>query len=253
MTMLKPMMILRSLSLLTVLVAPALAQAQDHRLRVSLGGAITAGAIDGEPAIVASVGFRFANRLSFDVEVTAAEDSAGRFPTAQFLGEGISRAILGGLAQFPGDIQRGVITPMPPIGGLAQGSRAAMPIAIEGFRAERDGSMALATFGLRYELPTQVERFVPYVTGGIGIARTAEDLRILPAAATSVRPGVGAAMLPTRAFRQETSHTGLATSAGIGASIRLFKQLSADLDARYVRLDGARNLGRFGGGVSYRF
>jgi hypothetical protein len=58
---------------------------------------------------------------------------------------------------------------------------------------------------------------------------------------------------PARRHEIDESHTGPATGAGIGASIRVYKELSVDIDARYVRLDRDQNLGRFGGGVSYRF
>jgi hypothetical protein len=45
----------------------------------------------------------------------------------------------------------------------------------------------------------------------------------------------------------------VAGSAGAGASLRLFRGLFVDVDARYFRLDRDRNLARLGGGVSYRF
>ncbi|MSO82636.1 MAG: hypothetical protein EXQ53_05015 [Acidobacteria bacterium] len=64
---------------------------------------------------------------------------------------------------------------------------------------------------------------------------------------------MNATMRPNVDIDRSTSSTGLATSAGVGASIRIFRQLSADLNARYFRLDRGRNLGRVGGGVSYRF
>jgi hypothetical protein len=54
-------------------------------------------------------------------------------------------------------------------------------------------------------------------------------------------------------FDDAFSHTGMMASAGVGASLRVFKSLSVDLNARYFRLDRSRNLGSFGGGVSYRF
>lgn len=94
---------------------------------------------------------------------------------------------------------------------------------------------------------------------GIGFARTEETFSVMLASGmiaapgTAARPGMNIVARPGANIDETLSHTGLATSAGVGASIRLFRQLSADLDAKYFRLDRGRNLGRFGGGVSYRF
>lgn len=236
-----------SLMLLAALAAPASAQAQDQRLRLSVGGATTSGAIDAEPAVTASVGYRFANRLSFDVDVTRTEATGSRFGAMPLGGVGILERG-GGL--------RGVATPgalggrVPSVGAIGQ----PVPIGqiFPPIESDHDGSTTLATVGVRYALPSQVDRFQPYVTGGIGIARTEERfVYIIAAANAPPRPGAPA-VAPTRGDNS-VSHTGLAATAGLGASIRVFRQLSADIDVRYFRLDGKRNIGRFGGGVSYKF
>ena len=258
MPVLKPTTLVRSLTLLAVLVVPALAHAQDQRLRVSFGGATTAGAIDSQLAIAASVGYRFADRLSFDVEVTAADGAAGPFSSIPFMGQAAGPGGVFRLGTMMADNRRGMMARTPSAGTRAGGplfDRAVigMPFPLGDVRIERDGGTALATFGFRYELPSQVTRFLPYVSAGIGIARTEQSFNVSLAPGTSARPGMNAMTRPNMDIDDTVSHTGLATSAGVGASIRIFKQLSADLDARYFRLDRGRNLGRFGGGVSYRF
>ncbi len=66
-------------------------------------------------------------------------------------------------------------------------------------------------------------------------------------------PGFPGNTLPAfpRLNSSET-RTNPVVSGGFGASVRLFKGLSADVDARYFRFDHS-NMTRLGGGVSYRF
>lgn len=249
----KPTTLFRSLTLLAALLVPALVHGQDQRLRVSFGGATTAGAIDSQPAITASVGYRFADRFSFDVEVTAVDGAEDRFSSFQFLGQGVGPASIVRFGSTVADGGRGLVVPTISTGGFVGIPPFGLPFPPGGLRIERDGSTALATFGFRYELPSQVRRFLPYVSGGIGIARTEQHFTVSPAFGTVVPLGVSSAIRPFLDIDETVSHTGLAASAGVGASIRIFRQLSADLDARYFRLDRGGHLGRFGGGVSYRF
>lgn len=240
MLMLKPTTLFRSLTLLAALLVPALAHAQDQRLRVSFGGATTAGVIDSQPAITASVGYRFTDLFSFEVEVTAVD---GAVLSQIAWPAGVVRLGSGYIV----DGSFGLVTPTFSTGAFAGIPPFGVPLPPGGLRIERDGATALATFGFRYELPSQVRRFLPYLSGGIGIARTEQSVMVWPAVRfvnSSTRPNV---------IDETVSHTGLAASAGVGASIRIFRQLSADLDARYFRIDRGGNLGRFGGGVSYRF
>ena len=252
-------------ALLAVLAMPALADAQEPpRLRVSVGGATTAGAIDSEPAVFASVGYRFTDHLAFDVEVTGIDAAADRFTDAQFMGRGAVPAGIVRLGSIIGDNRRGMFGPMPAGGGIGQvtfggGFGQVQPIGIQfssnSLRVERDGRTALATVGFRYEMASQVARFMPYVSAGVGMSRTEETLRIsVPATpALPARPGSNAVIAPPVRINETAIHNGLVASAGVGVNIRVVGQLSLDLDARYFRLDRDRNLGRFGGGVSYRF
>ena len=252
MTMLKSTRVFLAAATVAAMLVPALAHAQDQRLRVSFGGAATAGTLDGQPAIVGSVGYRFAERLSFDGEFTFADGTADRFPDLQFFDQ---RVVQTGIARFGsmlGGGRNGLGGLLPP-GGFTGGQPAGALFLPGEARLEQEGSTSLATVGLRYEFPSQVGRFVPYVTGGLGISRTESSLRLSSGTATGTRPGMNLPVRPILDFDEGVSHTGLAASAGVGASVRIYKQLSADVDARYFRLDRGRNLGQFGGGVSYRF
>lgn len=104
-----------------------------------------------------------------------------------------------------------------------------------------EGSTFIGTLGLRYELPVEGDRFRPWVAGGLGLARTKEEFTWDPL------------WLPREPITEKVTHTGFAASAGLGASVRIFKQVSLDADARYFRLSRERNLLRLGGGVSVRF
>src|SRR4026208_2600862 len=44
--------------------------------------------------------------------------------------------------------------------------------------ASVDGSTFIVTVGVRYELPTQTTRFRPYLSGGLGINNTDQEVRI---------------------------------------------------------------------------
>ena len=259
MPMLKPLTLIRLLTLFAALMLPALAHAQQPRLRVSVGGATTAGAIDSELALTASVGYRFADRLVFEVDATGIDSAADRFSDVQIMGQGASAGMVR-LGSIMTSSRRGVFGRMPAGGGFGQvgfgggiGQPFGAPTPGGGLRIERDGRTAFATFGFRYELASQVTRFLPYVSGGIGMSRTEESLNVSANPIQPARPGTGAAQRPSVIIDETVSHNGLVTSAGVGTSIRIVRQLSLDIDARYFRLDRERNLGRFGGGLSYRF
>ena len=60
-------------------------------------------------------------------------------------------------------------------------------------------------------------------------------------------------LVDSSGVESSVSHTGYAFSAGAGASIRMFRSLWADMDAKYFRLSRDRNIMRLGGGVSLLF
>jgi hypothetical protein len=238
----------------SLIAVPAFAQSPDDRVRLSFGAGMTAGAIDGEASISGSAGYRFAKNLSFEVEVTAADESTDRFAVPFF--------VLGNIANI-GDVGRGgngrndirnvglqnVMRLLP--------ATATFPVPIEGFD---EGSTFMTTAGFRYEIPFEGTRFRPYLSAGMGIARTEQtiNLAVATTATSSASVGRGGANVVSSTntvpgFDGSFSHTGMMGSAGIGASVRVFKGLSADLNARFFLLDRDRQLGSFGGGVSYRF
>jgi hypothetical protein len=223
----------------TLLALPA--SAQDERLRLSIGTAATTGA-DDNLALTASVGYRFLEHFSFEVDFTATE----------WAGNDFVRPL--GTAGFGGGavVRSGLVTRqrLGPQGGLTDPMRGQVLDRIAIFPpvplARNDVDLALITAGFRYELPVQGGRLRPYVGGGLGIARTSEEFAVVQ---PLLRPGAGGGSIS----RESVVRTGVAGSAGAGASVRLFRGLFADVDARYFRLDRDRNLARIGGGVSYRF
>jgi opacity protein-like surface antigen len=224
-----------------LLASPAFAQSDDNRVRLSFGAGLTAGGDDGELSLSGSAGYRFAKHFAFDVEFTAMEEGDDRFdfPFRTLSGTGSGRSPAG--ANFgPESVVR-----LLPISQI-------FPIPIEG---GIEGSTIMMTAGFRYEFPVEGSRFRPYVSGGLGLARTEHELDI-SLATTTPPPNVGGSAITSVAIPEiddEFSHTGVMASAGVGASLRVYKELSIDLNARYYRLDHSRNLGSFGGGVSYRF
>lgn len=248
-----------ALALMALYSTPALAQTQDPRVRLSFGAATTAGAIDSEVAFLGSAGYRFTDRFSFDVEVVLTEGPADRFLDRPFI---LENSGITGMGQFgslmagratPGATQRGSATPATirapagfPIGPGGPGGIGG--IGLGGLRGETDGDTILATVGFRYAFPVQGGRLRPYAGAGLGVARTDEEFSLIVP-----QPLAGNVSRLPLDFDGSVSHTGLAASLGVGASLRVFKELSLDIDARYFRLDRDRNLGLFGGGVSYRF
>jgi outer membrane protein W len=234
---------MRNLYLRTFLLALTLtfvaipASAQDERLRLSIGTAATTGTGDNL-ALTGSIGYRFLDRLSFEIDVTATESSGGAFVQPLAAAGGPDGRMLRSVFVGRGG-------PGGPTGrmGPAQGQFFDR-VAIFPPPAARSGDMLLVTTGFRYELPVQGGRLRPYVGGGLGIARTEqESVRIL------ARPGAAGV---TRGGDVD-ARTGVAAAAGVGASLRVFRALFVDVDARYFRLDRDRDLTRLGGGVSYRF
>lgn len=203
---------------LPVLLYAGSAAAQDERVHVSFGTAAAAGSGNASLALTASAGYRFRERLVFEVDLTATESPAGRF----FGGPMVP-------GQVPGALFERVI-------GIAEAPR---------FSA--DGDIFVATLGLRYELGERGSRLQPYVGGGLGLARSDTEFTIARRLAFAARPGDAGFMT------ESISRTGMAASAGIGTSLRVYRQLSLDVDARYLVLDRGPNLARLGGGVSYRF
>lgn len=240
---------------------PTNAEAQENRLRVSFGAAATAGTGESRPALVGSVGYRFANRLVFEVEGTGFTFENDRFQDLPFaLGNvGGPAGVRGGNDGRFGMVQgqvRNVLGNVGGIGGIAIGSRLGFQnidsAIYPPIRGGVDGNTMIGTVGFRYEFPVDTGRLTPYVSAGFGASRTERTLEY-SIATIQAGPRGAAVNTSTRMDRETMARTGIAASLGVGASLRVFKQFSVDVDARYFRLDGNRDLGRLGGGVSYRF
>jgi opacity protein-like surface antigen len=225
-----------ALTLMVVLtLVPAAVSAQEQRFRVSFSPSVAALGGDAELALSGQAAYRFSEHFWFEGDLTWLDAAAGglrdrRFPVdfpiayASDFGELIRR--------HGGTFGRN-LTGFPVLSSLS-----IFPILpfYPSFTATADGSTFIATVGVRYELPRQTARFRPYVSGGLGLNNTDQELRIEPL-------GIDAS----------ESRTGFAFNGGAGASVRVWKQMWADVDAKYFRLSGDRDIMRLGGGVSIRF
>ena len=124
-----------------------------------------------------------------------------------------------------------------------------------------DGNAIVFTTNVRVEIPTTLSHVVPFVIGGGGVASLSRSFPIvyatlasqvrtvLPTSQLSISP-----ILPGPSSITSTS-VSMALTLGGGASFLVTNHLSVDADLRILRLLGEnnRNIGRFGGGVSYRF
>ena len=121
------------------------------------------------------------------------------------------------------------------------------------------GRATVFTTNVRVEMPTTTARVIPYVAGGGGVANVKERFtfavptpRVL-AGAPIPAPMPTISIIPPQPV--ERSSTDLALTLGGGVSVLVVDHVSVDVDLRYLRLIGARdlNVGRFGVGASYRF
>jgi opacity protein-like surface antigen len=228
--------------------AAAPAAAQEPRINLTFTPAFATVGGDTEMALSGSAGYRFTDHLWFEGDFTwigaAAAGDFGRvfpmggveFTTGSVVG-GVIGGVIGGVTGGVTDI---VTRTTGRFGGLDLRTPRLpiIPIPIEGFGVT-DGQTMIGTLGVRYEPTVQTARFRPYVSAGLGLNHTDQELTFRIAAMPS--------------FSDSISHSGFAFSAGGGASIRLFSSLWANADAKYFRLSRDRNVMRLGGGVGFRF
>jgi opacity protein-like surface antigen len=214
--------------------SPAAAQAPEERVTISFTPAVATVGGDTELALAGTAGYRFTNHLSFEgdftwIDAAAGGDRDGVFPlgSAQLTTGSINDILSRTTARF-GAFDARRIPNIPNI-----------PIPIEGFDLSTDGQTMIGTLGLRYEPTVQTARFRPYLSGGLGLNHTEQEVSFRIATTNSVDETV--------------SHSGFALSAGGGAAIRLFSSVWANADAKYFRLSRDRNVIRFGGGLGVRF
>jgi opacity protein-like surface antigen len=228
-----------TLALTTLLIlVPALADAQDARVRVSFTPGVATISGDAELALAGSAGYRFSEHFWFEGDLTWIDAAAGGFRDRTFdLGgreiESIGLAnVLGRQSGLFGSGRFGGRFRLP---GLPN-----FPDYIRQYVATTDGRTVIGTLGIRYELPVQTEGFRPYLAGGLGINNTSQEFDI-------------ERLVAAEDLDDSVSDTGFAFSAGAGASVRLVGSVWADVDAKYFRLSRDRDIMRLGGGVSFRF
>lgn len=216
-----------------VMLIPAMAAAQEQRFRITFTPSVAALGGDAELALSGMVGYRFSQHFWFEGDLTWLDAAAGGLRDRHFdfdmpmvYASGFSENIRRHGAMFGRNVIGLPALPTLPIG----------PIYGDRFSASVDGSTFIGTLGVRYELPVQTSRFRPYLSGGLGINTTDQDLRI-----------------ETLGIDASASRTGFAFDGGAGASLRVWRQLWADMDAKYFRLSHDRDIMRLGGGVSVRF
>ena len=198
-------------------VTPAFAQADGQNVRVSFGAGVTAGAISGEAMIGGSVGYRFSKHFSFDVEVAGSGEPADRFGSRVFdLGETVGMSV-GRVGSLMDRGRGGVFSFLPNV---------ATSILPRELSVESSGNTILSTAGFRYFIPATGDRFQPYVSGGLGVARTEESVR-LDTGSLQFAPGRPGTAIPIGDIDRSTSHVGLVFGGGVGASIRVFKAIVA--------------------------
>ncbi len=141
---------------------------------------------------------------------------------------------------------------LPAVVPLETSSVVGIPIPVPTLSFARDGGRAtIFTADLRLDVPTRSSRVVPYLVGGAGVGSLTDRWRETigyPIAIANV-------VIPTVTERLSRTTNGFAVTLGGGISIRVGAHLSLDGDLRYIGLLGDRDLriGRFGGGITYRF
>ena len=212
----------RMLAVLTFLVcasvaAPAWADT-DHGAIANAG--VAAAGVESRTRISVSggVGYRFNRAIGFGIEIVSVPTLGPRLPDAPTLLNGL-------------------------------------PIAFS--YSDTRGHLTTFTTNVRLELPINARRVIPYVIGGGGIDAVTQryTVRIEPPPLGVTLPSGIIASSGTVTSRASLSATDLALTLGGGVSLLATDHLAIDLDARYLRLQGNRDidLGRFGAGISYRF
>jgi opacity protein-like surface antigen len=124
---------------------------------------------------------------------------------------------------------------------------------------EEDGGRAVVfTSTARFEWPLGSTRVRPYIIGGGGVGQVRERVRAkVSLGPAQCPPGL---LCPQVVLGQTTvgfggDSTDLALTIGGGVSIHARGPMSIDVEGRYLGLLGRRddNVGRFGGGLTFRF
>jgi hypothetical protein len=125
---------------------------------------------------------------------------------------------------------------------------------------EDGGHATIFTTQLRLTIPTRSRRVSPFLVGGAGVATVTEKFQYTITYPIIPLVGVGGTVIspvfrPTVTESVAQTTTDFAATLGGGVSFLTDGRWSFDVDARYVGIFGQRDaqIGRFGGGVTYRF
>jgi hypothetical protein len=127
---------------------------------------------------------------------------------------------------------------------------------------EDDGGHAtIFTTHVRLTIPTRFPRISPYLVGGAGVGTITDKLQYTIAypTLTFIGPGGQQTIVPPRLLPRTTSvnrtTTDFTAALGGGVSFLAGGDWSFDVDARYLAIFGPRDahIGRYGGGITYRF
>ena len=184
---------------------PDAASAQDATFRVGLLAGVAAGDDEAPVTVAGSFGYRFAPGFWFDGELT-------------WIGEGPFDS---GYLAIPVPLPLPGSLPMPNADGgvIPSGESSPVPVVTE-------RPTVVGILSLRWEPPSPV-RLRPYLTGGLGLHRTEERLRL------DVDP---------RTVLSDAAFSGSAFAVGGGGTLRVSRPVSVDVDGRYLRLSGGRDL-----------
>lgn len=116
---------------------------------------------------------------------------------------------------------------------------------------DADGSATVFTTNVRVEIPTVSQRIIPYVVGGGGVASVTQSYGVV----YEYLVNLGLSIVPGAPTTIDFTSVNMALTLGGGASFLISDRVSVDADLRILSFfgDAERNIGRFGGGVSYRF
>lgn len=201
-----------------------------------------------------SFGYQFNSTVELQVELTGTPEVRRGFEGPRIAA---NRQATMAESFVRGAGQRGIpAASLPSTSTVVAGLRTAIfPV-----RDEPDRALFFTT-NARVHLPLTTTRIVPYVTAGGGVGHL-QRTQVIDYGPLFLQAGPLGTSLPfgpgiDPAFRQEYtfSETTMVLTLGGGAAFKLTDRFSVDVDLRAFRSLGNEDttIGRFGGGMSYRF
>ena len=229
----------------TIAIAPSMASAPSIAIARSIASA---------PSIAIARSIAFAVVLSLGLAAPQAARAQGALiqgTAAAAASGGTTSAAFGGGVTYRFNRALGLGVELSHVRGFSDNILA--PVCCGG----DTGHATIFTTNVRLEIPTLSKRVLPFVVGGGGVASVTQSYRIAYAAADVA--GLISSNLVSPIYGGPSSlsytSTSMALTLGGGASFLLSDHVAIDADLRAFQLmgDNTRTVGRFGGGVSYRF